>query len=111
MNQEAFSNWFKLCFVPEFKEYLCKNSLTAETMLLMDNVTTHPIEELRSEDSKITCTFLSPNTMSLIQPMKPIESFKRCYRKTYQRPCFQVRCRSEKLLENIIGLLVSPPLS
>lgn len=85
MSQDIFIDWFKSCFLPEVSKYLRKNNLPEEAMLLMDNAPTHPIEELRSEDGKITCHFLPANTTSLIQPMDQgvIESFKRRYRKTF----------------------------
>ena len=69
-----FSDWFLNHFVPEvrrFQEETMKIPLHAvKAVLLLDNAPAHRnSEKLVSNDGKIKCVFLPPNTTSILQPM------------------------------------------
>ena len=58
--------------------------LGPNALLVPDNCPAHPnVEDLVSDDSKITTHYLPPNVTSLIQPMDQgvLVALKRCYRK------------------------------
>ncbi|XP_060846462.1 tigger transposable element-derived protein 7-like [Rhopalosiphum padi] len=81
-------DWFHKKAVPEIRKYQTEilkipdNKVKA--LVLLDNCPAHPqVEQLTSDDKKITCMFLPANTTSLIQPMDQgvIYTAKRLYKK------------------------------
>ena len=84
MNSEIFFSWFHNEFAPFIQLELINMGQEAKALLLIDNCSAHPPENvLTSEDGKIKAKFLPPNVTSLIQPMDQgvIEYIKRRYRK------------------------------
>lgn len=83
-------DWFHKKAVPEIRRYQTEilkipdNKVKA--LVLLDNCPAHPqVEQLTSDDKKITCMFLPANTTSLIQPMNQgiIYTAKRLYKKKF----------------------------
>ena len=76
-----FSSWFHEKFVPFVQEKLRESGTEPKALLIMDNCSAHPDEELLiSRDGLV----LPPNVTSLIQPMDQgvLEALKRRYRKS-----------------------------
>ena len=85
---EIFSSWFHNNFIPSLTTFQTEEKNVArekvKAVLLLDNAPVHPAEDiLRSDNGKIKCLFMPPNTSALIQPMDQgvIYSCKRLYRK------------------------------
>ena len=84
MNGELFSDWFHKNFVPAVRNHQAQKGLPGKAILLLDNAPSHPeAAEMTSDDGKIRCVFLPPNTIPLLQPMDQgiLETTKRIYRK------------------------------
>ena len=83
MTAFIFKEWFHRDFVPAMRRHLRKQGLEEKAVLVLDNCTAHPADELTSKDGKISQVFLPKNTTSLIQPLDQgiIFNFKRNYRK------------------------------
>ena len=67
MTPKQFSEWFQEDFVPHIRSRLA--ALGEEPVLVLDNCSAHPDQELVSDDGAILAKFLPPNVTSLIQPM------------------------------------------
>ena len=83
-----FSSWFHDTFVPGVQSKLQSMGIEPKALLILDNCSAHPDEELLvSADGLVTAKFLPPNVTSLIQPMDQgvLESLKRRYRKSLLR--------------------------
>ncbi|XP_069192745.1 tigger transposable element-derived protein 7-like [Procambarus clarkii] len=84
--QEIFLSWFHDVFWREVRAYQVKKlkvrTSEVRALLLLDNALAHPKIDT-SQDGKITCMALPPNTTSLIQPMDQgvICATKRLYTK------------------------------
>ena len=84
MDSSIFSDWFKLKFVPQCRKALKDRGLPDSAVLLVDNAPSHPdVDLLQSDEGKIFCVYLPPNTTSLIQPMDQgiLENIKRRYKR------------------------------
>ena len=83
MTASIFKEWFHRDFVPAVRRHLRKQGLEEKAVLVLDNCTAHPADDLTSKDGKISAVFLPKNTTSLIQPLDQgiISNFKRNYRK------------------------------
>ena len=79
-----FKDWFQNHFVPMAKEKLIELGVEPKVLLVMDNCSAHPSEELNADDGSANSHFLTPNVTSLIQPMDQgvLEHLKRIYRKS-----------------------------
>ena len=65
-----FLSWFQDNFVPYVQNELRKLQLEPKALLILDNCSAHPSEELLvSPDGLVTATYLPPNVTSLVQPM------------------------------------------
>lgn len=91
---EIFSSWFHNNFIPSVTTFQMEEKNVAreevKAVLLLDNAPVHPAEDiLRSDNGKIKCLFMPPNTSALIQPMDQgvIYSCKRLYRKKQLQDC------------------------
>ena len=63
---------------------LKERGLLGSAILLVDNTLSHlDVDSLQSDDGKIFCVYLPPNTSSLIQPMDQgiLENIKRRYKR------------------------------
>ena len=72
--------------VRRFQEETENPSHAVKAVLLLDNAPAHPnAEKLVSNDGKIKCVFLPPNTTSILQPMDQgvIVACKRQYKKKF----------------------------
>ena len=70
MDTTIFHDWFHHTFVPYVCDKLSSLGLECKAVLVLDNCSAHPnVEELISEDGKISAKYLPPNVTSLIQPM------------------------------------------
>lgn len=66
----VFSSWFHNHFVPFIQKKLQEMKLPKKALLILDNCSAHPDEELLvSKDKLVKAVFLPPNVTSLIQPM------------------------------------------
>ena len=86
MDTALFTKWFHDRFVPNVSSELQKLGLPCEAILLLDNAPSHPdASNISSSDGKITCSYLPPNTTSLIQPMDQgvLENIKSLYRREF----------------------------
>ena len=84
MDSSIFSDWFKLKFVPQCRKALKDRGLPDSAVLLLDNAPSHPdVDLLQSDEGKMFCVYLPPNTTSLIQPMDQgiLQNIKRCYKR------------------------------
>ena len=100
VNTEIFSSWFHDQFVPYVQRELKSKSLSPKALLILDNCSAHPEEDvLMSDDGLVIAKFLPPNVTSLIQPMNQgvLESMKR----RYKRSLLQVVLLSEDLVDPI----------
>ncbi|XP_063226872.1 tigger transposable element-derived protein 7-like [Bacillus rossius redtenbacheri] len=86
--QAITGDWFHKQFVPEVKKFQTEvldiNPEDVKALLIVDNAPSHPdTEKMCSQDGKIKCLALPPNTTSLIQPMDQgiILACKRIYKK------------------------------
>ena len=81
MTEQIFTKWFNEVFVPSVTNYLSTKGLEEKAFLILDNCAAHP-DDLSSENGKIKCLFLPPNTTALIQPMdqSPIAALKKSYK-------------------------------
>ena len=65
-----YSSWFHDNFVPFVQDKLRNSGKEPKALLIMDNCSAHPDEELLiSRDGLVKAMFLPPNVTSLIQPM------------------------------------------
>ena len=88
VNCNIFSAWFHDSFVPFVQDELRNIGQQPKALLLMDNCSAHPDEELLiSRDGLVKAMFLPPNVTSLIQPMDQgvLEALKHRYRKSLLR--------------------------
>ena len=70
MTKEIFSEWFKIKFVPAIQKHLEHIGLPERAVLLLDNVPSHPMEEiLEWEDGNAFMRYLPSNVTADIQPM------------------------------------------
>ena len=70
MDSTIFTKWFHQQFVPECRKALNEKGIAPKALLVLDNAPSHPdISSISSDDGKITCLYLPPNTTSLLQPM------------------------------------------
>ena len=85
MTSEIFHTWFHDSFVPTVREKLALLGLSQKAVLVPDNCPN--VEDLTSEDGKITALYLPPNVTSLIQPMDQgvLVTLKRLYKKKLLR--------------------------
>lgn len=84
MTKEIFCDWFKNKFVPAVQKHLEHAGLPQKAVLVLDNATSHPAEEiLKSEDGNIFVRYLPPNVTADIQPMDQgvIRNIKTIYRR------------------------------
>ncbi|XP_015429410.1 PREDICTED: jerky protein homolog-like [Dufourea novaeangliae] len=80
MSAAIFESWFKGDFVPEVVNFLKSKNLPQKAILLLENVSSHPlISELKV--GEIRAIFFPPNVTSLIQPLDQgiIEDMKNRY--------------------------------
>ena len=80
VNCTIFSSWFHEKFVPFVQKKLQESGRELKALLIMDNCSAHPDEELLiSRDGLVKGMFLLPNVTSLIQPMDQgvLEALKR----------------------------------
>ena len=83
MTSAVFQKWFERDFVPSVKRHLRLKRLEEKALLLLDNCSAHPSDDiLQSKDGKIKVMFLPKNTTALIQPLDQgiIHAFKAHYR-------------------------------
>ena len=88
VNTAIFLEWFHDHFVPLVQEKLTERGKEPRALLVLDNCSAHPDEDLLvSRDGQVKAVFLPPNVTSLIQPMDQgvLESLKRRYRKSLLR--------------------------
>ena len=100
VNTEIFSSWFHDQFVSYVQRELKSKSLPPKALLILDNCSAHPEEDvLVSDDGLVIAKFLPPNVTSLIQPMDQgvLESMKR----RYKRSLLQEVLLSEDLVDPI----------
>ena len=83
VNAALFTDWFHKNFVPTVQGKLREIGCESKAVLLLDNCSAHPDEELISADGKVIVKFLPPNVTSLIQPMDQgvLVAIKRRYRR------------------------------
>ena len=80
-----FSLWFHNHFVHSVQKQLQEMKLPKKALLILDNCSAHPDEELLvSKDKLVKAMFLPPNVTSLIQPMDQgvLECLKRHYKRS-----------------------------
>jgi len=80
MNSKIFEEWFFNDFVPSAKSHNVKHGLPDCALLLLDNASVHPKEDvLTTADGRYKAMFLPPNVTSILQPLDQsvIETFKR----------------------------------
>ena len=85
LTQQYFHHGFMiiLSFVPFVQKKLQELKLPKKALLILDNCSAHPDEELLvSKDKLVKAMFLPPNITSLIQPMDQgvLECLKRHYK-------------------------------
>ena len=88
VNGSIFHSWFDDHFVPFNQSKLQSLGQEPKGLLLLDNCSAHPDEELLvSKDGLVTAMFLPRNVTSLIQPMDQgvLECLKRIYCKSLLR--------------------------
>lgn len=105
LTRQFFIEWIKNVFAPSVKEYLEKNDLPLQCLLVMDNAPAHPPDledELVEEFDFIKVKFLPANTTPLIQPMdqQVISNFKKLYTKALFERCFEVTNETELTLRD-----------
>lgn len=67
MTRELFESWFREEYVPSVRSYSNKMGIDSKALLIIDNAPCHL--ELVSDDGKIRCMFLPPNSTPILQPM------------------------------------------
>ena len=88
VNTTIFLSWFQDNFVPYVQNELRKMQLEPKALLILDNCSAHPSEELLvSPDGLVTAAYLPPNVTSLVQPMDQgiLECMKKAYCKSLLR--------------------------
>nr|CAI5825186.1 unnamed protein product [Callosobruchus analis] len=69
-NQAIFKEWFQNEFVPSVKKHLRNSNFEEQSLLILDNASSHRLNEtLASQDGNIQVMFLPPKYTALIQPM------------------------------------------
>ncbi|XP_056636786.1 jerky protein homolog-like [Diorhabda sublineata] len=82
---KIFTDWFHQSFIPQTRRHLRSHNLSEKALLIMVNASSHgTVEELTSEDGRITTLLLPPNCTALMQPMdqNAIRLIKLFYRKS-----------------------------